>query len=164
MTPRRTLRAPIGRRTFLAGTGAVLLVAPLAAEAQQARVYRIGIVLQGGPYFADIDGLRDGLKELGLVEGKHFVLDVRDTKGDLTLVESAARALEEQKVDLIYSITTSVTLAAKRATKSVPIVFYSGTDPVAVGLVESFRRPGGRLTGVYGRFTELTAKIGRAHV
>ena len=146
------------RRTFLAGTGAVLLSAPLAAEAQQARVYRIGIVLQGGPYFADIDGLREGLKELGLVEGKHFVLDVRDTKGDLTLVESATRALEEQKVDLIYSITTSVTLAAKRATKNVPIVFYSGTDPVAVGLVESFRKPGGRLTGVYGRFTELTAK------
>jgi putative ABC transport system substrate-binding protein len=73
-------------------------------------------------------------------------------------VESAARTLEEQKVDLIYSITTSVTLAAKRATKSVPIVFYTGTDPVAVGLVESFRKPGGRLTGVYGRFTELTAK------
>jgi len=135
-----------------------LLAAPLMVEAQQARVYRIGVVLQGGPYFADIDGLRDGLKEFGLVEGKHFVLDVRDTKGDLTRVESAARALEEQKVDLIYSITTSVTLAAKRATKSVPIVFYTGTDPVAVGLVESFRKPGGRLTGVYGRFTELTAK------
>ena len=148
----------IDRRTLLAGTSAVLLAAPLAAGAQQARVYRIGVVLQGGPYFADIDGLRDGLKELGLLEGKHFVLDLRDTKSDLSLVESAARALEEQKVDLIYSITTSVTLAAKRATKSVPIVFYSGTDPVAVGLVESFRKPGGRLTGVYGRFTELTAK------
>jgi len=136
-----------------------LLAVPLAARSQQAgRVYRIGVVLQGGPYFADIDGLRDGLKELGLVEGKHFVLDLHDTKSDLSLVESAARTLEEQKVDLIYSITTSVTLAAKRATKSVPIVFYTGTDPVAVGLVESFRKPGGRLTGVYGRFTELTAK------
>ena len=147
------------RRAFLGTLAGGLLAAPFAAETQQAgRVYRIGVVLQGGPYFADIDGLRDGLKGLGLVEGKHFVLDVRDTKGDLTLVESAARALEEQKVDLIYSITTSVTLAAKRATKSVPIVFYTGTDPVAVGLVESFRKPGGRLTGVYGRFTELTAK------
>jgi len=148
----------VERRAFMGVLTGGLLAAPLMVEAQQARVYRIGVVLQGGPYFADIDGLRDGLKEFGLVEGKHFVLDVRDTKGDLTLVESAARALEEQKVDLIYSITTSVTLAAKRATKSVPIVFYSGTDPVAVGLVESFRRPGGRLTGVYGRFTELTAK------
>jgi len=148
----------ISRRTFVASLTGGLLAAPLTAEAQQARVYRIGVVLQGGPYFADIDGVRDGLKELGLVEGKHFVLDLHDTKSDLSLVESAARTLEEQKVDLIYSITTSVTLAAKRATKSVPIVFYTGTDPVAVGLVESFRKPGGRLTGVYGRFTELTAK------
>ena len=147
------------RRAFLGTLAGGLLAAPFAAETQQAgRVYRIGVVLQGGPYFADIDGLRDGLKELGLVEGRHFVLDLRDTKSDLSLVESVARTLEEQKVDLIYSITTSVTLAAKRATKSVPIVFYTGTDPVAVGLVESFRKPGGRLTGVYGRFTELTAK------
>jgi putative ABC transport system substrate-binding protein len=149
----------VDRRAFLGTLAGGLLAAPFAAETQQAgRVYRIGVVLQGGPYFADIDGLRDGLKELGLVEGRHFVLDLRDTKSDLSLVESAARTLEEQKVDLIYSITTSVTLAAKRATKSVPIVFYTGTDPVAVGLVESFRKPGGRLTGVYGRFTELTAK------
>jgi putative ABC transport system substrate-binding protein len=149
----------VDRRAFLGTLAGGLLAAPFAAETQQAgRVYRIGVVLQGGPYFADIDGLRDGLKELGLVEGRHFVLDLRDTKSDLSLVESAARTLEEQKVDLIYSITTSVTLAARRATKSVPIVFYTGTDPVAVGLVESFRKPGGRLTGVYGRFTELTAK------
>ena len=146
-------------RVVLAGLlGLVLLAAPLVTEAQQPRVYQIGVVLHGGPYFGDIEGLRDGLKERGLVEAKHFVLRVRDTKGDVTLVESAARTLEEQKVDLIYAITTSVTLAVKQATKSVPIVFYSGTDPVAIGLVESFRRPGGRLTGVYGRFTELTAK------
>jgi len=94
------------RRAFLGTLAGGLLAAPLTAEAQQARVHRIGVVLQGGPYFADIDGLRDGLKELGLLEGRHFVLDVRDTKGDLALVESAARTLEEQKVDLIYSITT----------------------------------------------------------
>ena len=148
----------MNRRVFLTGLSSVLFAAPISAEAQQARVYRIGIVLHGGPYFADVEGLREGLKGLGLVEGKHYVLDVRDAKGDLALVESTAKTFEEQKVDLIYSITTSVTLAAKRATKSVPIVFYSGTDPVAVGLVQSFRKPGGRLTGVYGRFTELTAK------
>src|SRR5215813_10772948 len=70
----------LGRRRFLAVLTGGLLAAPLMAEAQQVRVYRIGVVLQGGPYFADIDGLRDSLKEVGLVEGKHFVLDVRDTK------------------------------------------------------------------------------------
>jgi putative tryptophan/tyrosine transport system substrate-binding protein len=146
------------RRCFLLTSLAGAFATPLAVEALQARVYRIGVILQGGPYFAAIDGLRDGLRELGLEEGKQFVLHVRDTKGDLKAVEAAARSLEEQKVDLIYALSTSVTLAAKRATKSGPIVFYVGTDPVAVGLVESFRRPGGRLTGVYGRFTDLTAK------
>jgi putative ABC transport system substrate-binding protein len=83
---------------------------------------------------------------------------VRDTKGDLKSVEAEARRLEGEKVDMIYALATSVTLAAKRATKSVPIVFYAGTDPVSVGLVESFRKPGGRLTGTHGRFTDLTAK------
>jgi putative ABC transport system substrate-binding protein len=135
-----------------------LILAPLAVEAQQARVYRIGVILQGGPYYAAIEGLRDGLRELGLEEGKQFVLHVRDTKGDLKSVEAAARSLEEQKVDLIYALGTSITLAAKRATKRVPIVFYAGTDPVAVGLVESFRKPGGRLTGIHGQFSDLTAK------
>ena len=148
----------IDRRTFLAGTGAVLLAPPLAAEGQPARVYRIGVVLQGGPYLEAVDGLRKGLAELELEEGKQFVLHVRDTKGDLKSVEVEARRLEGEKVDMIYTLATSVTLAAKRATKSVPIVFAAGTDPVAVGLVESIRKPGGRLTGIYSRFTDLTAK------
>ncbi len=135
-----------------------LFASPLAVEAQQPRVYRVGVVLQGGSYSAAIDGLRDGLRELGLEEGQQFVLDVRDAKGDLKSVEAAARSLEGEKVDLIYAVATSVTLAAKRATKKVPIVFYAGTDPVAVGLVESFRKPGGRLTGIHGQLTDLTAK------
>jgi putative ABC transport system substrate-binding protein len=135
-----------------------LFALPLAVEAQQARVYRVGVVIQGGPYFSAIDGLRDGLRELGLEEGTHFVLHVRDAKGDLKSVEAAARSLEGEKVDLIYAVASSVTLAAKRATKSVPIVFFAGTDPVALGLVESFRKPGGRLTGIHGQYTDLTAK------
>src|SRR5262249_47176813 len=68
-------------------------------------------------------------------------IDVRDTKGDLKVVEAAARRLEEQKVDLIYTVGTSVSVAAKRATSAAPIVFYAGTDPVALGLVRSFRQP-----------------------
>ena len=135
-----------------------LFALPLAVEAQQARVYRVGVVLHGGPHSAAIDGLRDGLRELGLEEGKQFVLHVRDGKGDLKSVEAAARSLEGEKVDLIVAMTTSVTLAAKRATKSVPIVFYAGTDPVSIGLVESFRKPGGRLTGIHGQIADLTAK------
>jgi len=143
------------RRAFLAGTGAVLLAAPLAAEAQQPRVHRVGVILQGGPYSGAVDGLRKGLAELGLEEGKHLILHVRDGKGDPKAAEQAAADLERERVDLMYAVTTSVTLAVKRATKTTPVVFYVGIDPVAVGLVESFRRPGGRFTGIYSGFTDL---------
>ena len=131
---------------------------PLAVEAQKDRVYRVGVITLGGTYNAAIDGLREGLRELGLEEGKQFVLHVRDTKGDRTLVEAAARSLEEEKVDLIYALGTSTAIAAKRATRKVPIVFFAGSDPVALGLIESYRKPGGRLTGVYGQFADTTAK------
>src|SRR5215207_5127581 len=120
-----------------------LYAIPFAVAAQEARVYRVGVVLQGGAYAPAIDGLRDGLRALGLEDGKHVLLDVRDAKGNLKSAETAARRLEAKKVDVIYSVATSVTLAVKRVTTSVPIVFYVSTDPVTFGLVESFRKPGG---------------------
>jgi putative ABC transport system substrate-binding protein len=148
----------MNRRGFLCGLTVVTFAAPLAAEAQQPRVYRVGVILQGGPYLGTVDGLRKGLGELGLEEGKQFILHVRQGKGDLKVVEEAAKDLEREKVDLIYSVATSVTLVVKRATKNVPIVFNVGGDPVAFGFVESFRKPGGRLTGIHNLGTELTAK------
>jgi ABC-type uncharacterized transport system substrate-binding protein len=105
-----------------------------------------------------VDGLREGLKELGLEERKHLVLEIRDTKGDLKAVEQAAKNLEREKVNLLYAINTSVSIAARRATADIPIVFFAGTDPVALGLVDSFANPGGRLTGVHSLMTDLTAK------
>jgi putative ABC transport system substrate-binding protein len=147
----------VDRRTFLIGSVG-LLAAPLGSEAQQPRIYRVGAVHQGGLYAPAVDGLRDGLKELGLEEGKQLLFRVHDAQGNLKSVEERARSLEEQKVDVIYAISTSVALATKRATKSVPIVFYAGTNPVSVGLVESFAKPGGRLTGIHGQLTDLTAK------
>jgi putative ABC transport system substrate-binding protein len=106
----------------------------------------------------EIDGLRVGLRELGLEEGKQFILAIRDTKGDAKAAEEAARNLEQEKVNLIYTTQTSVTIAAKRATADIPIVFSAAADPVVLGLVESFAKPGGRLTGVYNRVIDLTAK------
>lgn len=131
---------------------------PQQACSQQGRVARVGVVLPGGPYQGAVDGLRDGLRELGLEEGKHVVLQTRDARGDLAQAEKAASGLEAEQVDLIVAITTSVTLAVRKGTKRVPIVFYGGTDPVQAGLVESFRRPGGRLTGIHRQSTDLTAK------
>ena len=143
---------------ILTGIFIVALVAmPLSVWAQPARVYRVGVVLLGSPYLPAIDGLRDGLRELGL-EGKQLILDVHDGKGDPKSVEAASKSLEQENVDVIVAVSTSATVAAKRATKSVPIVFYAGSDPVATNLVDSFRRPGGSLTGIHRQSTDLTAK------
>jgi len=105
-----------------------------------------------------VDGLRKSLAELGLEEGKQFILRVREGQGDLKAVEKAAEDLEREKVELIYSVATSVTLVVKRASKTVRIVFSVGSDPVADGLVENFRKPGGRFTGTYNQATDLLAK------
>jgi putative ABC transport system substrate-binding protein len=148
------------RRTFMAVVSGGLLAAPLAARGQQQaeRKYRVGVVLQGGPYYTMIDGLKDGLKELGFEDGRQYILHIRDVKGDPKALEATARALEQEKVDLIYSLSTSVTLAVKRATANVPSVFYAGTDLVVADLVKSFAKPGGRFTGVHSLSSDLTAK------
>ena len=128
------------------------------AQGQQAKVFRIGVIHQGGPYEAVVDGLRFGLRELGYAEGKHIVVEIRDTKSDLKVVEEAAKGFERDRVNLIYAVTTSATTVVKNATARVPIVFAVGTDPVKSGLVQSFGKPDGRLTGVQYSTTDLTAK------
>ena len=136
-----------------------LLVAPHVAEGQTpTAVHRVGIIHLSGHHHVVADGLRQGLRELGLEEGKNIVLDIRQTTDDLKTVEKAARELEQSKVDVIYTVTTPVTIAAKRATVNTPIVFSAGTDPIALGLVESLAKPGGRLTGIHGPTRDLTAK------
>jgi putative ABC transport system substrate-binding protein len=136
----------------------VLVVAGVVAQAQQAKVYRVGVLLPGEPWYETIDGLRVGLRQLGFEEGKQFILAIRDWKGDVKAAEEAARKFEQDKVNLIYTTSTNSTTAAKRVTTDIPIVFCAGADPVVVGLVESFAKPGGRLTGVYERSTDLTGK------
>ena len=138
---------------------ATLILAPVyPAEAGQAKVYRIGALYPGGPLSAIFDGLRGGLRELGLEEGKQFTLAILDTKGDAKAAEEAAQNFEREKFDLIYAVTTAVVTAAKAVTTNMPVVFCVGTDPVAMGLVDSFVKPGGRLTGLQYLVTDLTAK------
>jgi putative ABC transport system substrate-binding protein len=105
-----------------------------------------------------IDGLRDGLKELRLEEGKQFTLTVRDTKGDPKIAEDAAQRFEREKVNVIYALSTAVITTAKASTAHTPIVFGIGSDPVTGSLVDSFAKPGGRLTGVHFLVRDLTAK------
>jgi len=137
---------------------AMLFALCSSAEAQQPKVYRVGVVTAGSVWYEEIDGLRVGLKQLGFEEGKQFTLEIRDTKGDMKAAEVAARQLEQDNVKLIFATQTSVALATRNATKDIPIVFCAGADPVNLGLVASFRSPGGRLTGVFYRLTDVTGK------
>ena len=148
------------RRTFIRSVVSSVLAAPLSAfsQAQQGKVYRVGVIHQGGPYYVGVDGLKEGLRELGFADGKDYVLETRDLRGDRKAAEEAARSLEREKVDLIYAEASSVTLAVKRATTRVPIVFAVGSDPVVDGLIESYAKPGGRLTGVHVHSDDLIAK------
>jgi ABC-type uncharacterized transport system substrate-binding protein len=129
-----------------------------SADAQSTKTYHVGVLHAGGPYYHAVEGLRDGLKEVGFQEGKQYTVHILETKGDLKAAETAAKSLEQEKVDVIFSVPASVSLAAKRATSTVPIVFFAGSDPVESGLVKSFAKPGGRVTGVYLLTADLTGK------
>lgn len=129
-----------------------------SAAAQQAKPYRIGVLLPGGAQYETLSGMRDGLKDLGLDEGKQFVLTIKDVKGDTAAAEQAAKVFEKDNVSLIYALTSPIITKAKAATTNVPIVFTIGSDPVTGKLVDSFARPGGRLTGVHYLVRDLTAK------
>jgi putative ABC transport system substrate-binding protein len=147
------------RKKIVAFCGAALvLISVHLCQAQQTKIYRVGVIHEGGSFYAVVDGLKDGLRELGFEEGKQYVLETRDLKGNRKAASEAAGSLEREKVSLIYAVSTSVTTAVKQATGQVPIVFAVGGDPVVAGLVESFANPGGRLTGVHFLSADLTAK------
>jgi putative ABC transport system substrate-binding protein len=103
-------------------------------------------------------GLRDGLLELGYRENEQFVLGVRFTQGDLTALPAAARELVQYGVDLIFASEEGPAKAAQMATTQIPIVFSVVGDPVGLGLIQSFARPGGNITGVSDLRLELGPK------
>src|SRR5205823_6591412 len=148
----------MSQKTLVRFLAALVLASVHFAHAQQAKVYRVGVIFQGGPDYVIVDGLKSGLRDLGFEAGKHYLLELRDLKGDRKAAEEAARSLERERIDLIYAVNTSVNIVVKGATTEVPIVFAVGADPVIAGLIESFAKPGGRLTGVHFLSVDLTAK------
>jgi putative ABC transport system substrate-binding protein len=140
----------------------ILGLFPLAfthsAEAQHpGKISKIGILRSGSPGDANIEGFRQGLRELGYIEGQNVVMEYRWVDRDDRLLE-LARELVQQKVDVILTGSTPATIAAKEATKTIPIVFGALSDPVGVGLVASLARPGGNITGMSLLAPELWPK------
>jgi putative ABC transport system substrate-binding protein len=136
------------RRAFLAGAAA-LLTAPLAAEAQSTgKVYRIGVLSPGPATSPPIEAFRQGLRELGWVEGQNIVINYRFTEGRVDPLPTLAAELVGLKVDVIAAGPTPPAIAAKNATGTVPIVMMGAAEPVELGLIASLARPGGNVTGL----------------
>jgi len=146
------------RREFIALIGAATAW-PLAARAQQPRkVWRLGVLAPGAPPEPVLEAVRDGLRDLGYMEGRDFVLEIRWAQGKFDRLTGLAAELVGLKVDVIYAFTTSPALAARSATTTIPIIFSSVGDPVGTGLVASLARPGGNATGLSMLATELSGK------
>jgi putative ABC transport system substrate-binding protein len=125
---------------------------------ERAQPIKIGVLTSSWGPTPGVVGLREGLLALGYRENEQFVLGVRFTQGDQAALPAAARELLEYGVDLIYADFDDSAKAAQMATTRVPIVFTGGTDPVGLGLIQSFARPGGNITGVTGLYLELGPK------
>ena len=141
------------RRAFIAGTFA-LLAAPLGAEAQETgKVYRLGMLTPGAspaPSFPTTTYLLPQiLRELGYVEGQNLVVERRFAEGKLDRLPGLARELVQLRVDTLVATSPPAVQAAKDTTTTIPIVMaLSYSDPVELGFVTSFARPGGNITGV----------------
>jgi ABC-type uncharacterized transport system substrate-binding protein len=128
-----------------------LFLAPLASAAQQAgKVYRIGMLERTSTALnaANLDAFRQGLRELGYVEGQNVVLEYRSADGRDEWFPDLATELVRLQVDLILTKGTPAALAAKHATGTIPVVMTGTGDPVGSGLVASLARPGGNVTGL----------------
>jgi putative ABC transport system substrate-binding protein len=151
------------RRAFLSGITVGLLAAPLAAEAQPVgKIVRVGWLTLVPPTSPEIQTLyeifRRGVRDLGWVEGRNMVMEVRHGAGRQELLLEAAAELVRLGVDVIVTWTPLGVAAAKKATSTIPIVGLSMGDPVRTGLVTSLARPGGNVTGVANLRPALTGK------
>jgi putative ABC transport system substrate-binding protein len=140
----------IDRRAFIWATAAGLLTAPVIAAAQPAgKVYRIG-VLEMTPVALNapnLDAFRQGLRELGYVERQNYAIEYRSADGRPEQFPDLAAELVRLKVDLILTRGTPAALAAKNATRTIPIVMATSGDPVGTGVVSGLARPGRKCDG-----------------
>src|SRR5712692_6880139 len=153
----------MNRRIFLIVTGAGLLAAPLAGEAQQpAKTPRIGVLsLRSASDSApQLEAFRQGLRERGWIEGQNVVLEYRWGDGRLDRLPDLAAELVRLKVDVIFSPGTAANVATQNATRTIPIIMTSVGDPVGRGTIASLARPGGNVTGLsYSVGFEIVGKM-----
>ena len=146
----------IRRRDVVAVIGGAAVSWPLAAQAQQSdRTRRIGVLV--GDSLEPLGRFREGLGELGYIDGKNIQIEVRSAGGQDTRLPELAAELVRSRVDIIVAVQTPAAHAAKNATRDIPIVVMAG-DPIATGLITNLARPDGNLTGVSATAAEAAAK------
>jgi hypothetical protein len=151
----------VDRRRFLLTSLVGALAAPLGAPAQPAGSRRIGYLESSSPSPARLqllEAFRQGLRELGYLEGKDIVFESRFGEGKPDQIRRFAAELVELKVDILVTSGTPATGAAKQATRTIPIVMTQLADPVGSGLVASLGRPGGNVTGLSTQDADLGGK------
>ena len=143
---------------FICLLAAVLL--PAGSAAQQPAVHRIGILIPSSASFisARVEAFRQRLRELGYVEGKNIVLEYRYAEGKPERLPDLAAELVRLKVDVIVTVSPGPTLAAKKASGTIPIVFAGASDPVETGIVSSLAQPGENITGLSLMAPDLDGK------
>ena len=147
------------RRDFIRVIGGAGAAAawPLAAGAQQSRIYTLGVLTLPNPGPL-LTALREGLRVAGYIEGGNLRLEIRSAPGRPDLQLEKATELVRLKVDLIVTFFTPAALAAKHATRDIPIVMAGAGDPVETGIVTSLARPGGNVTGQSSGGAEVAGK------
>ena len=141
----------MSRNVIRFAIGVMLLALSFPAGAQQTKkVPAIGYLIASSPSAVahQVEGFRQGLRELGYIEGKNILVEYRYAEGKLDRVPGLVAELVQLKVDVIVSPVGAAIRAAKQATKTIPIVMMITADPVAAGLIDSLARPGGNVTGL----------------
>jgi putative tryptophan/tyrosine transport system substrate-binding protein len=146
------------RREFISLIGGAAAW-PLAAVAQQPKVWRIGVLAPVPRTSAMLNAFRDGMRERGYVEGQNLSVAVRWPQGSFDQDPSVVAALINSNVDVIVAWGTPTVIAVRRATSTVPIVMVAVGDPVGSGFIASLARPGGNITGLTTIAADLSAKL-----
>ena len=151
----------MNKKILLSAAIIVMAVAYQANAQERGKIPHIGILLPSAPNTAadaNLEAFRQGLHDLGYVEGRNIILEYRWAENREDQYPALVADLIRLKVDIIFTSSTPTVLVAKQATKTIPIVFPVSSDPVTVGIVDSFARPGGNATGLSSMASDLWPK------
>jgi len=148
------------RRDFIVGIAGSTAAWPRATRAQQRAMPVVGFLAPGSPgSLTDVvDAFRQGLSESGFLEGRNVAIEYRYAGSDFDRLPALGTELVSRRVNMVFAMGAASAAAAKSAITTVPVVFYMGEDPVSLGVVQSFNRPGGNLTGVATLSSAVMAK------